>query len=59
MKKIHVIAGFVSMIALLVGCAKTMQLNDPALYDQYLTRSYNQPRDVCYNAVVVTFRKSI
>lgn len=56
MKKIHVIAGFVSMIALLVGCAKTMQLNDPALYDQYLTRSYNQPRDVCYNAVVVTFR---
>ena len=56
MKKLSFIAGAVALFALLSGCAKNMQLNDPALYDQYLTRSYNQPRDVCYNAVLVTFR---
>ena len=47
--------GFIAIFALLTGCAKTMQLNDPALYDQYLTRTYNQPHDVCYNAVIRTF----
>lgn len=56
MKKLSFIAGAVALFALLSGCAKNMQLNDPVLYDQYLTRSYNQPRDVCYNAVLVTFR---
>ena len=47
--------GFTALFALLIGCANTMQLNDPALYDKYLTRTYNQPHDVCYNAVIRTF----
>lgn len=54
MKK-PLLALLVASVALLSGCAKTMQLNDPALYDQYLTRTYNQPHHVCYNAVIRTF----
>lgn len=53
--KVSILALFVASLALLSGCAKTMMLNDPALYDQYLTRSYNQPHDACYNAVIRTF----
>ena len=53
MKKSILILG--AVLAILTGCAKTMQLNDPALYDQYLTRTYNQPHDACYNAVIRTF----
>lgn len=53
MKKSILILG--AVLAILSGCAKTMQLNDPALYDQYLTRTYNQPHDACYNAVIRTF----
>ena len=53
--KVSILALFVASLALLSGCAKTMMLNDPALYDQYLTRSYNQPHDACYNPVIRTF----
>ena len=55
MKKIALIAGVLATTALLAGCAKKMQLDDPALYDQYLTRSYNQPVGKCFYAVQVAF----
>lgn len=55
MRRPILIATFFALFALLSGCAKTMQLDDPQLYDQYLTRSYNQPVDVCYNSVLTTF----
>lgn len=55
MKKIALIAGVLATTALLIGCAKKMQLDDPALYDQYLTRSYNQPAGKCFYAVQVAF----
>lgn len=56
MKQPLIASAIVAVLALLSGCAKTMQLDDPQLYDQYLTRSYNQRVDVCYNAVLTTFK---
>lgn len=55
MKKIAFIAGILATTALFIGCAKKMMLDDPALYDQYLTRSYNQPVGKCFYAVQVAF----
>lgn len=55
MKKFFLIAGAVAMTALLAGCAKKMMLDDPNLYNQYLTRSYNQPVGKCFYAVQATF----
>lgn len=55
MKKFFLIAGAVAMTALLAGCAKKMMLDDPNLYNQYLTRSYNQPVGKCFYAVQVAF----
>lgn len=55
MKKILSTVGTIAALTLLSGCAKTMQLDDPALYDQYLTRSYNQPVGKCFYAVQATF----
>ena len=55
MKKIFSITSTIAALTLLSGCAKTMQLDDPALYDQYLTRSYNQPVGKCFYAVQAAF----
>lgn len=35
---------------LFTSCAKRMFLNDEALYDQYLTKSYEHSPDECYEA---------
>ena len=53
MKKLFPV--FAAVFALITGCAKTMQLDDPNLYDQYLTKSYNQPVGTCFNAVKSAF----
>ena len=37
MKKFALIAGVLATTTLLIGCAKKMMLDDPTLYDQYLT----------------------
>ena len=55
MKKFALIAGVLATTTLLIGCAKKMMLDDPTLYDQYLTRSYNQPAGKCFYAVQVAF----
>ena len=55
MKKLISTIAALAAITLLAGCAKKMMLDDPTLYDQYLTRSYNQPAGKCFYAVQVAF----
>jgi hypothetical protein len=50
-----------AVIAVFSGCAMfapKMDLDDPNLYDQYLTRSYDEPVETCFNAVKAAFAEN-
>lgn len=50
MKKIlFIVVG--SIAVAITGCAKQYMLNDPELYNQYMTRNYGHSKAACYNAV--------